>query len=259
MTATRAPAIVAHGIWREFPPATGPRTLYRVLRDAVNGTHAHHEPIRALRDVSLQVEAGEKIALIGNNGAGKSTLLKVIAGLLRPTRGTVITRGEKVLLTSLGGGMIDDVSVRDNTLLWGSLYGVEPGRMKGLLADVLAWAEIPGFEDARLRTLSSGMRQRLAFSVVRHIATDTFLIDEALSAGDVNFRAKCRAFFESDVNRARTFVVATHDLDFASTFCTLAMWLDEGAVADFGESARVVDRYVAAQRAATKSLRVAVS
>jgi len=239
--------VAADGVSREFPPAQGPRTLYRVLRDVVSGTRTHHEPIRALRDVTLHAQAGEKVALIGNNGAGKSTLLKVVAGLLRATRGSVITRGEKVLLTSLGGGMIDDVSVRDNTLLWGSLYGVEASRMRGLLADVLEWAEIPGYEDARLRTLSSGTRQRLAFSVVRHIATDIFLIDEALSAGDVRFRAKCRAFFESEVNRRRTFVVATHDLDFAKSFCTLALWLNEGEVAEWGESGTVVERYVAAQ------------
>lgn len=238
-------------VWREFPPATGQRTLFRVVREGLTGVHRRAEPIRALRDVSMQARAGEKIALIGNNGAGKSTLLKVVAGLLRPTQGTVATHGEMVLLTSLGGGMIDDVSVRDNTLLWGSLYGVEPDRMRAVLDDVLDWAGIAGYEDAKLRTLSSGTRQRLAFSVVRHIATDIFLIDEALSAGDVRFRAKCRAFFDSEVNRERTFLVATHDLDFARTFCSLALWLNEGEVVEWGDSAGVVERYEAAQQGAT--------
>jgi ABC-type polysaccharide/polyol phosphate transport system ATPase subunit len=238
---------------REFPPAEGQRTLFRVLRETLSGVHRHRPPIRALQDVSLRALAGEKIALIGNNGAGKSTLLKVIAGLLRPTGGTVITRGEKVLLTALGAGMIDEVSVRDNTLLWGSLYGVDAGRMNGVLDDVLEWAELAGFEEAKLRTLSAGTRQRLAFSVVRHIATDIFLIDEALSAGDVRFRDKCRGFFESDVNEHRTFLIATHDMEFARTFCRQALWLHQGRVAGWGESDVVVAQYLAAQTSAKQN------
>lgn len=244
---TVAPAVDVQGVWRVFPPASGQRTLYRVVRDAVTGVNRRKEPITALQEVTLRAAPGEKIALIGNNGAGKSTLLKVIAGLLRPTRGTVRVQGEMVLLTSLGSGMVDEVTVRDNTLLYGSLYGVKPAHMEELLGDVLEWAGIAGYEDAKLRTLSSGTRQRLAFSVMRHIATDIFLIDEALSAGDVRFRAKCRAFFESDANVARTFLVATHDMDFAQSFCKLALWLDHGRVMDWGESGAVVERYVAAQ------------
>ena len=157
------PVVDVRNLWREFPPAIGQRTLFRVVRESVRGVRQAAEPIRALQDVSLRANAGDKVALIGNNGAGKSTLLKVVAGLLRPTRGTVWTHGDKVLLTTLGGGMIDEVSVRDNTLLWGALYGVEPRRMQELLDDVLDWAGIAGYADARLRTLSSGTRQRLAF------------------------------------------------------------------------------------------------
>jgi len=246
------PVVDVRAMSRVFPPAAGPRTLFRVLRETVTGTREHREPIRALSDVSIRALAGEKIALIGNNGAGQSTLLQVIAGLLRPTSGSVTTNGEKVLLTALGAGMIDEVSVRDNLLLWGSLYGVEASRMRGLLEDVLEWAELTGFGDAKLRTLSSGTRQRLAFSVVRHIATDIFLIDEALSAGDVRFREKCRAFFDSEVNKRRTFLVATHDLEFARSFCGLALWLHQGRVAAWGESDDVVTRYLDAQGARRK-------
>lgn len=240
-------SVDVRNVTREFPPATGHRTLFRVLRDFATGVHRRRVPIRALCDVSLRATVGERIALIGNNGAGKSTLLKVVAGLLRPTSGSVVTSGEKVLLTSLGAGMIDEVSVRDNTLLWGSLYGVDPARMSAALDDVLEWADLRGFEEAKLRTLSAGTRQRLAFSVVRHIATDIFLIDEALSAGDIRFRDKCRAFFDAEVNRGRTFLVATHDMDFACSFCTRALWLNDGAVTESGESAIVVARYVASQ------------
>jgi ABC-type polysaccharide/polyol phosphate transport system ATPase subunit len=158
-----------------------------------------------------------------------------------------------VLLTALGLGMLDDVTVRENTLLYGALYGVEPARMRLVLADIMAWAAITGSEDAQLKTLSSGTRARLAFSVVRHIATDVFLIDEAMSAGDVTFRAKCRAFFDEPRNRERTFLIATHDMDFARSFCTSALWLHEGRAMAFGDSRAVVAQYLETQSAAPQA------
>jgi ABC-type polysaccharide/polyol phosphate transport system ATPase subunit len=152
-----------------------------------------------------------------------------------------------VLLTSLGVGMMDDVSVLENTLLYGALYGVEPRRMQLAFDDITEWAGMTGYEDAKLKTLSSGMRARLAFSIVRHIATDLFLIDEALSAGDVSFRVRCRAFFDEPQNRDRTFIVATHDMDFVRSFCTSALWLDQGRIMASGDSRIVAARYEEAQ------------
>lgn len=241
------PVVEVRGVSREFPVASGSRTLFRVLKDSVKGVHFQQERRHALRDINLTAAHGERIAIIGNNGAGKSTLLKVIAGLLRPTVGRVHVRGEMVLLTSLGAGMIDDVTVYDNTILYGSLFGVEPARMRAALPDVLDWAGISGYENAKLKTLSTGTRARLGFSVVRYIATDVFLIDEALSAGDVSFRVKCRAFFDEPRNRERTFLVATHDMEFVKSFCTHALWLNQGRAMEFGDSRFVVERYVSAQ------------
>ncbi|HEY3257979.1 MAG TPA: ABC transporter ATP-binding protein [Gemmatimonadaceae bacterium] len=232
------------GLGREFAIETGRRTLFRVMSD----TFRAEGPRRtALDDVNLRVMKGDKIAIIGNNAAGKSTLLKIISGLLRPTRGTVAVRGEMVLLTSLGIGMIDDVTVLENTLLYGALYGIEPARMRLALSDIMWWAEITGYEHSKLKVLSTGTRSRLAFSVVRHIATDIFLIDEALSAGDIRFQAKCRAFFDEAHNHDRTFLVATHDMEFVQSFCTSALWLHQGRMMAFGDSATVVARYVETQ------------
>lgn len=232
-------------VTRQFQLDRERRTLFQVLKGSVT---RQPPPVRlALRGVSVTAKRGDRIAVIGNNGAGKSTLLKIVAGILRPTTGSVWVHGEMVLLTSLGTGMIDDVSVLDNTLMYGALYGIEPAVMRRLFPDVLAWAGIAGYEHAKLRTLSTGTRARLAFSVVRHIATDIFLIDEALSAGDVSFRAKSRAFFDEPRNRARTFLVATHDLAFARSFCSRALWLHEGKTMAFGDSASVVAQYLAAE------------
>ena len=242
-----APVISIRQVTRTFRAEEEPRTLFRVLRESFRGRHVEPEPRLALRGLSLDVSHGDRIAIVGNNAAGKSTLLKIVAGLLRPTTGTVEARGEMVLLTSLGVGMIEELSVFDNTLMYGALYGVEPARMRTLLTDVLEWAGIPGYQYTKLKHLSTGTRARLAFSVVRHIAADIFLIDEALAAGDLSFQKKTRAFFEEPQHGDRTFLVATHDMAFARTFCTKALWLDRGTVVAFGDSVAVVDQYVDAQ------------
>jgi len=248
--ADNAVVITVRQLTRNFRAEEEPRTLFRVLRESVTGGHVAPEPRRAVRELSLEVSHGDRIAIVGNNAAGKSTLLKIIAGLLRPTTGSVEVRGEMVLLTSLGVGMIEELSVSDNTLMYGALYGVEPAKMRTLLAEVLEWAGIPGFEYTKLKHLSTGTRARLAFSVVRHIAADILLIDEALAAGDLSFQKKTRAFFEEPQHHDRTFLVATHDMDFARTFCTKALWLDRGTVVAFGDSVSVVTRYVEAQTGA---------
>jgi ABC-2 type transport system ATP-binding protein len=247
-------AVLVTDVCRDFPVDTGRRTLFRVLQGFIRGIHMDKLRRQALQHVSLNVAQGEKIAIVGNNGAGKSTLLKIIAGLLRPTSGTVVVRGEMALLTALGAGMIDELSVFDNALLYGALYGVDLPRMRAVLPDILDWAEISGYGHAKLRTLSSGMRARLAFSVVRYIHADILLIDEALSAGDVAFRAKCRAFFDEPRNRDGTYLMATHDLEFAKSFCTRALWLHAGQAMAFGDSQEVVARYLAAQTGARSRL-----
>jgi ABC-type polysaccharide/polyol phosphate transport system ATPase subunit len=241
------PVISLRQVSRDFPLEVARRSLYQTVRDWFRGDSTGPQLRHALVDVEFSVASGDRVAIIGNNAAGKSTLLRIVAGLLRPTRGTVGVRGESVLLTALGLGMMEEVTVYENTILYGAFYGVPPARMREEFADVLAWAGLDGYEHARLKTLSSGSRARLAFSIIRHIVTDIFLIDEALSAGDVTFRSKCRAFFEEPRNRATTFLVATHDLEFARSFCRSALWLHKGRIAGAGESGEVVSAYLAAQ------------
>lgn len=241
------PAVVVEHVWREFPPAHRRRTLFSLLRgrETPDGPAAH--PVLALQDICLAAERGEKLGVIGNNAAGKSTLLKLLAGLLRPTRGAIRVQGERVLVTALGTGMLDELSVEENVVLYGSFYGVDRNRMRGLLPEILDWAELVGFQGAELRTLSSGTRARLAFAVIRHIETDVFLLDEALSAGDVSFKSKCREFFDGPRNRERTFVVATHEMEFVRSFCSKALWLHRGRQMGFGPSESVVAAYLDAQ------------
>jgi ABC-type polysaccharide/polyol phosphate transport system ATPase subunit len=242
------PVVRLEDVSREFGSPRVRRTLFRILRGRAAGGAAAAQRRVALQDVSLAVHAGERFAVIGNNAAGKSTLLKVIAGLLRPTSGRVTVHGELILLTTLGLGMIDDLSIEENLFLYGAIYGLDRPRMRPKLADIVEWAELDGSLDAQLRTLSSGTRARLAFSVIRHIESDIFLLDEALSAGDVGFRRKCQELFEPRRNGAvRTFIVTTHDMEFARNQCARTLWLDRGRAMAIGPSAEVVAAYLEAQ------------
>jgi teichoic acid transport system ATP-binding protein len=153
-----------------------------------------------------------------------------------------------ILLSTLGLGMIDDLSIEENLFLYGAIYGLDRRRMRQRLPDIVEWAELDSSLTAALRTLSAGTRSRLAFSVVRHIESDLFLLDEALSAGDVGFRRKSLELFDPQAERQRTFIVTTHDMDFARTQCGRALWLDLGRAMAIGPSESVVASYLEAQK-----------
>lgn len=236
-------AIVVDNVSRRFALRRERASALTTLRSL--GRRRPPEPLHALTQVSCAIASGEKVGLIGDNGSGKSTLLRLIAGLQDPDEGCTSVAGRTALIASLGSGMLDDLSVRDNVLLFGAIYGVTQRKLESQIGDILGWAEIMEFSEARLRTLSSGMRARLAFSVVRHIDADIFLLDEVLTAGDVHFREKCRHFLAAPIHRDRTFVVAAHDMSFIRSFCTRAIWLHHGRIAADGPCDAVVEQYQA--------------
>ncbi len=219
------------------------RTLYGILKASLSDFNDLAEAPYALKDINLDVRDRDRIGLIGNNGAGKTTLLKVIAGLHRPSRGVVKVNGRLSLLAGLGIGMIDELSVRENIFFYGTVYGLDRDKIRKKLDEIIQWAELEDFVDAELRTLSLGMRSRLGFSTARHIETDIFLWDEALSAGDANFRQKCQTFFQEQKNAKITYVVATHSLEFVENFCNKALWLQKGQQMAFGETSEVLMQY----------------
>ncbi len=218
-------------------------TTLLMLRQLVQGRFRMAKPFYALQNVSCEIARGERIAVIGDNGAGKSTFLRLLAGLQRPDRGTLWVTGSVALVTSLGTGMIEGLSVCDNIFLYGAIFGIPRSTMKVLLPEVLEWAGVEGFARADLRTLSTGMRARLAFSIIRYINSEVFLLDEVLSAGDIHFREKCRAFFDEKVNESRTFVVVAHDMAFIESFCHRALWLNKGQLLAIGECSAVLEQY----------------
>lgn len=234
-------AIQATGLYKEFSRERDPVRTLTWLRQKFFSKNDGKSRFVALRDVNFSVSAGEKVALIGHNGAGKTTLLKLVAGLYRPTRGQVHTEGRVILLAGLGLGMVDELSVRENVFLYGAIHGLGHRAIADQYDEILEWAELRRFAEARLQTLSSGMRSRLAFATMRHIDADVYLFDEALTAGDKRFRQKCMDFFMRDTPHA--FLIATHTLNMASTVCSRALWLDQGQVRAFGAANEVVAAY----------------
>jgi ABC-type polysaccharide/polyol phosphate transport system ATPase subunit len=226
------------------------RRFIKLLRKQLASSNgAGSEPYFALRDVSLTAFRGDKIAIVGNNGSGKTTLLKLIAGLYQPSHGRIDVDGRILLLRGVGTGMVDELSVAENVFLYGVIYGMDRTVIANKFDEVLEWAELKEFAGAELRTLSSGMRARLAFSIARHFDTDIFLLDEAFAVGDKDFRSKYEEVFRNHKNdSSRTFLIATHDLEFARLFCTKTLWLQKGRLMAFGETKGVLDQYISPKR-----------
>jgi ABC-type polysaccharide/polyol phosphate transport system ATPase subunit len=197
----------------------------------------------ALKDIHFEINRGDKVAVIGDNGAGKSTLLRLIAGIYEPNAGQIEVKGEVTLLAGLGIGMLEELSVIENLFLYGMIYGLDRKKIEVALPEMIEWAELQNFTESKLKHLSSGMKARLAFSAVRYIEKDIYLFDEALAAGDKNFKEKCAIVFRSYKETKKTFLVATHDLKFAKSFCNRALWLQKGTQMAFGEPESVVAQY----------------
>lgn len=223
-------------------------TLFRLLKKALSGNGLDKGSLVALDNINIEIGRGETIAVVGDNGAGKSTLLRLLAGLYKPSKGKVYVDGDVKLLGGLGIGMIDELSVEDNVYLYGTIYGLEKKAIREKFNEIVEWAEVQDFARAELRTLSSGMRARLAFSTLRHVEADILLMDEALVAGDKNFKEKCMEVFEGDKWSTRTFVIATHNVDFAKKLSRKTLWLNKGKQVAFGETEEVLEQYLAAKR-----------
>ena len=207
-------------------------TRKSTVRGSLSSLLTRRKPERfwALRHVSVQVSHGESLAVIGPNGAGKSTFLQVLAGIMRPTEGTVDVRGQVSGLLGLGVGFDADLSGAENILLGGAFLGLDGPRIRELLPEIIDFADIGQFIDAPLKTYSSGMRARLGFSIATAVDPDILLLDEVLATGDASFRAKSKARVIELVRSAKAVVLVTHDMEWVREYCNRAMLIDKGKV-----------------------------
>lgn len=196
----------------------------------------------ALRDLSINVEHGETVALLGLNGSGKSTLLKHISGVMLPDSGTVRTGGRVAGLIEVGAGFHPDLSGRDNVYLNGAILGMTEAEIKDKFESIVEFAEIGEFIDTEVKFYSSGMYLRLAFSVAVHTDPDVFLVDEILAVGDEPFQKKCLAKIKELAAAGKTLIVVSHDLDLVAHVCERGVLLEHGSVVMDGPVHEVIGR-----------------
>lgn len=203
-----------------------------------------HTPFWAVRGVSFRVRRGECLGIIGANGSGKSTLLKMLSGSLYPTEGQATVRGRVVSLIELGAGLNPQLTGRQNVLVMASLLNFPPDAARERLSEIEAFADIGEFFDRPVMLYSTGMRVRLAFSLFACMSPDVFLIDEALSVGDVFFQQKCAARLRQMLENGLTLVFVSHDLAAVQALCTRVILMERGRAVFEGVPAEAVSRYV---------------
>ena len=203
----------------------------------------YFDEFEALRDVSLEVAAGETVGVVGRNGAGKSTLLRLIARVMPPSAGRVVVAGRTAPLLELGLGFHGELTGRENIMLQGALLGFSRAEMLRRTPRIVEWAELDEFIDAPVRTYSTGMAARLAFSVATDVDPDVLLVDEALAVGDERFQLKCRSRVEEFRAAGKTVLLVSHALAQIRDNCRRGIWIHEGRLVRDGDAASVTELY----------------
>ena len=230
----------AHGTLRDAIGASTRKLLRRERADV--------SEIWSLRDVSLEVETGQALGVIGRNGAGKSTLLKLVTHITEPTSGVVRTRGRVGSLLEVGTGFHPELTGRENVFLNGAILGMRRGEVARRFDEIVEFAgpQVRRFLETPVKRYSSGMYLRLAFAVAAHLDADIMVVDEVLAVGDAEFQRKCLGKMTSFEREGRTIVFVSHDLSAVAKLCPTAVWLDGGKVRAYGPSPEVMNAYSAA-------------
>ena len=218
-----------------------PNTLKeRIVRGWKNKTEVR----TVLKDINLERKKGETVALIGVNGSGKSTLLKLMTKIIYPNKGTLKTYGKLTSLLELGAGFHPDFTGRENIYFNAAIFGLTRQEIDARLQSIIDFSELGDFIDSPVRTYSSGMYMRLAFSVAINVDAEILLIDEILAVGDQHFQEKCFAKLEELAKSNMTIVIVSHSLDSIRKLCNRAIWINNGEVAMDGEADKVIETYL---------------
>lgn len=215
----------------------------RLMQMLAIGRKQYYREFWALRDISFEVKKGETVGIIGRNGSGKSTLLQIICGTLNPTSGNITTNGRIAALLELGAGFNPEFTGRENVYMNGALLGMTQSEIDARYDEIAAFADIGDFIEQPVKTYSSGMFVRLAFSVAIHSQPDILVVDEALSVGDIAFRNKCMEAIQNMVARGVTILFVTHDLGTLQLICSRVLWLSNGELRASGDPVSIAQDY----------------
>ena len=206
--------------------------------------HKKSESRTVLKDINIEIKQGETVALIGVNGSGKSTLLKLMTKIIYPSSGRIITNGKLTSLLDLGAGFHPDFTGRENIYFNASIFGLTKSEIEKRINDIIDFSELGEFIDSPVRTYSSGMYMRLAFSVAINVDAEILLIDEILAVGDQHFQDKCFAKLEELKNSDKTIVIVSHSLGSVKKLCNRAIWIYNGEVRKDGKTDDVIEEYL---------------
>ncbi len=199
--------------------------------------------LRAVQDVSFSICEGEFVGVVGGNGAGKSTILKLIAGVLFPDKGIVVTRGRIAPFIELGVGFQPELTATDNIFLYGALLGLSRREVQRRFDAIVAFSDLENFLDQKVKQFSTGMQLRLAFAINTHVDAEVFLVDEALAVGDEQFQRKCLSYMESLRAQGKTVVFVSHDIAAIEKYSTRVMLMDKGTLVAVGNPYDMCSRY----------------
>ena len=202
-----------------------------------------YETQQVLNDVSFEVNKGDFFGIVGRNGSGKSTLLKMLAGIYKPTSGSISINGKLTPFIELGVGFNPELTGRENVFLNGALLGFNRKEMQAMYQDIVEFAELERFMDQKLKNYSSGMQVRLAFSIAIKAKNEILIFDEVLAVGDEAFQQKCIDVFEKYKADKQTVILVTHDMDTVKKFCNKAILINKGKIIESGNPRRVADIY----------------
>jgi lipopolysaccharide transport system ATP-binding protein len=242
-------AIEASGVTKIYRRFTGRRQFATLKSALLRGTVLRDlhpaGTFAAVRNVSFKVPQGATYGIIGRNGSGKSTMLKLVAGITKPTEGTVTVNGRLSALIELGAGFHPEISGRENVFINGIMLGLSKREITRRFDEIVEFAELRDFIDAPVKTYSSGMYVRLGFAVAINVDPDVLLVDEVLAVGDEAFTHKCLDKFAEFRRRGKTILLVTHSLNLVERFCDDVLWLDSGTARGEGDPRRVVSEYIA--------------
>lgn len=203
-----------------------------------------HEEFWALKDISFDIQQGDRVGIIGRNGAGKSTLLKILSRITEPTSGKISIKGRVVSLLEVGTGFHPELTGRENIFLNGAILGMSKAEIKNKFDEIVAFAEVERFLDTPVKRYSSGMYIRLAFAVAAHLEPEILIVDEVLAVGDAQFQKKCLGKMEEVGKEGRTILFVSHNMGVISQLCSTCVWLDKGEIKEIGQTGSVVNAYM---------------